>query len=356
MRQITKVALGIISAGNVLVGVGYLVCAYSPYFSPVSHPVKACLGLFFPIFIILNLCFLLFWLVCKRKYAAIPLLFFALGWGSLRDYCPFGFSREAEEGTVIKLLTYNVQGFHAEGKEEENPILQYLSGSDADIICLQEYRPGYKSSEGEIKAAMKCYPYCEITHLGGGNGLACFSRFPILSADPIPYHSLYNGSVLYRLKIGADTIILVNNHLESNKLDNNDKEKYNKLLSLPEEEKIASDGKYLLRKLADAVSIRAPQADSVAAAIRRNESPYLLACGDFNDSPISYAHRIIGKGLTDVYAKAGRGPGFTYNQNHFYFRIDHLFAGSGFHVLRCKVDRSIKASDHYPVWCLLEKQ
>jgi len=81
----------------------------------------------------------------------------------------------------------------------------------------------------------------------------------------------------------------------------------------------------------------------------------MLVCGDFNDSPLSYAHRVIGEGLCDVFVEAGAGPGFTYNQNHFYFRIDHIFATPAFRVLECKVDRSIRASDHYPVWCILER-
>lgn len=114
-----------------------------------------------------------------------------------------------------------------------------------------------------------------------------------------------------------------------------------------------NEGKHLLRKLAEAVAIRAPQADSVAQAIRRNSSRYVLVCGDFNDSPVSYAHRVIGEGLNDAFVEAGAGPGFTYNQNHLYFRIDHIFASPAFRVLECKVDRSIRASDHYPVWCIV---
>ena len=63
---------------------------------------------------------------------------------------------------------------------------------------------------------------------------------------------------------------------------------------------------------------------------------YLLVCGDFNDSPISYAHHTIGKGLTDAYREAGWGPGFSYNRNFLYFRIDHLFVNKGFKVLKCR--------------------
>lgn len=340
---------------NLLVGIGYLLCAYSPYISPVKHPVQACLGLFFPIFILLNLIFFIFWLITKRIYALVSVIFLISGWDSLRAYSPLGISRESNGGETIKLLTYNVQSFHADGTEDENPILQYLKQSNADIICLQEYAPGYKASLGKIEQVLSDYPYHQVNFLRGDYGLACYSRYPILSAQQIKYESLYNGSILYKLKIGNDTVTLINNHLESNKLDANDRKIYNDLLTSPREEEVSTGGKYLLRKLADAVAIRALQADSIAAAIRRHASRYTLVCGDFNDSPISYAHRVIGKGLTDIYVKAGFGPGFTYNQNHFYFRIDHLFSSAAFRILSCKVDHSIQSSDHYPVWCLLEK-
>lgn len=39
---------GVFILGNLVVGTGFLCCAYSPLVSPVAHPVLACAGLFFP--------------------------------------------------------------------------------------------------------------------------------------------------------------------------------------------------------------------------------------------------------------------------------------------------------------------
>lgn len=39
---------GVFILGNLIVGTGFLCCAYSPLVSPVAHPVLACAGLFFP--------------------------------------------------------------------------------------------------------------------------------------------------------------------------------------------------------------------------------------------------------------------------------------------------------------------
>jgi endonuclease/exonuclease/phosphatase family metal-dependent hydrolase len=219
------------------------------------------------------------------------------------------------------------------------------------MVCLQEYL----WDEQKTKKVFPMYPYRRLLKASNGNGMACLSRFPILSVKQISYVSGNNASFLLKLKMKEDTLSLVCNHLESNKLDAHDKEVYEGLLKSPEEQNVKSDSKYLLHKLADAVAIRGPQADSVAQAISRQSGKYLLVCGDFNDSPISYAHHTIGKGLTDAYREAGWGPGFSYNRNFLYFRIDHLFVNKGFKVLKCRVDNSISASDHYPLWCLVEK-
>lgn len=359
MKIVKHFILTILALSNGLIGIAFLVCAYSPYISPVEHPVGACAGLFFPIFMCLNLAFCFVWLCLKPWGVCLPLLFFAAAWNSLRIYFPVGSIKEGTPGAKnLKFLTYNTQGIAAGEKGEtdgENPVLAYLRKSGADIICLQEFMPGAHASKAQIKEALAAYPYSKTTRTEGGDILACYSRYPILSEERIAYASQFNGSVMYRLKVDEDTIVVINNHLESNKLDSYDKKVYNDILKSPTEGNVKSESKYLLRKLADAGALRGPQADSVAQAIRRNRSRYMLVCGDFNDSPLSYAHRVIGEGLCDVFVEAGAGPGFTYNQNHFYFRIDHIFATPAFRVLECKVDRSIRASDHYPVWCIVER-
>lgn len=358
MRKIGCLVRWVLFTLNILVAIGFLISAYSPYISPVSHPLWACAGLFFPFLFLANLLFIFVWVCIKWQYAFFSLLVLVAGWSSIWNYCPLGSEEKPEGGEVIKLLTYNTQDIALTkeyDKQEGNPVLNYLRDSDADIICLQEFNPSAKVKQKEIDRALACYPY-HVRVKGEGPGrLACYSRYPILSAETIDYKTESNASILYRLKFGNDTLVLINNHLESNKLDAHDKTVYNDILKSPREKNIKNGGKHLFHKIAKVVAVRAPQADSVAQAIAVNRTRYMLVCGDFNDSPISYAHRVVGQGLNDVYRKAGRGPGFTYYENRFYFRIDHIFASDAFRILECKIDRSINTSDHYPVCCLLEK-
>ena len=336
---------------NLFVGAGFLLCAYSQFLSPVAHPVLSCAGLFFPFFLLLDVLFVVFWFFVRWKFCLFPLLFLLAGWGSVRAYIPWGDKEEPAGKETLKFLTYNVMGMPAEKGDTLNPIVEYIRKSDADVVCLQEY-PIY---DEKIRKTLSFYPYIRTFTAAGWNGMACLSRFPILSVERIGYESVSNGSFILRLKMDRDTLTVICNHLESNKLDARDKQVYEDILKSPDEEKVKSGGKYLLGKLAAAAAIRAPQADSVSRTIVENRSRYMLVCGDFNDSPLSYAHRVIGKGLHDAYMEGGRGPGFSYNRNFLYFRIDHIMVSDGFKVLDADVDNSISVSDHYPLWCVVEK-
>lgn len=242
-------------------------------------------------------------------------------------------------------------------KENPNEIIEYLQQSDADIICLQEYITGANLKKKEIDRALSAYPYKHFYKIANGiNGLGCYSRYPILSATPVDYQSKANGSMVYVLKVKDDTLTIINNHLESNKLTLDDRTTYMEMIKEPEADKVKEGSKRLISKLADAVPIRAAQADTIARIIRNRTTPSIIVCGDFNTSPFSYAHRIIANGLHDAFTQSGCGFGVSYNKNGFYFRIDHILISPDLRSYQCTVDKSIKHSDHYPIWCYISKK
>ena len=364
MKHIGKVFTYLILAVNAFfVGI-LLLTAYSPYIHPVVHPVESCMGLTFPIFLVINLCFLIFWLMVRYKFALLPILGFAFCYPQIRTYFPINIhTSDIPEGS-IKILSYNIMSFGNMEKENgKNPVLEYIRANNADIVCLQEHNVSSTAkihlNAKEVEKGMKAYPYRHIQRVGkeiSNNRIAIYSKYPILSARELQYESSYNGSAIYELKVNGDTITLINNHLESNKLTKEDKVVYEEMLKDPNAHKVKSGTRHLVGKLAEASAIRSKQADVIAAEIAKSRHPYIIACGDFNDTAISYTHRVIAENLDDAFTESGQGLGISYNQNKFYFRIDNILISKNLKAYNCTVDRSIKDSDHYPIWCYITKR
>jgi len=147
---------------------------------------------------------------------------------------------------------------------------------------------------------------------------------------------------------------VVNNHLESFKLTAEDRSKYTDMITNANFESFEEFSGALQQKLGQAFRIRAKQSETIAAEIRKENGYYTIVCGDFNDTPLSYARNTLKGSLIDAYEESGTGFGISYNQNYFYFRIDHILHSITMDASNCCVDTSIKLSDHYPIYCYLK--
>nr|WP_321374209.1 endonuclease/exonuclease/phosphatase family protein [uncultured Bacteroides sp.] len=363
MKHLGKALIYAIVAVNMLFVGLLLFSAYSPWLiNPTVHPVLSCFGLILPVFLLINFCFLIFWIFTYPKLALISALGFILCFGQIRTYIPINSRTDKIPGYCIKVLSYNVMGFNKLKKHTQtdpNLILEYILKKNPDIICLQEFQFSSDKShltEKGINSALSDYPYHKKTNVsavGNGNWVACYSKFPILSSRLIKYKSTYNGSVIYELLIKEDTVTVINNHLESNKLTKEDKDVYVDMIKEPEAGKVKRGVRHLVKKLAEASAIRSLQAKAVSKEIAASKHRSMIVCGDFNDTPISYAHRVIAQDLDDAFTQSGRGLGISYNQHMFYFRIDNILISKNLTAYNCTVDNSIKESDHYPIWCYI---
>ena len=360
MKFIGKILALVLLGINALVVLLMLVSAYSPYIDPYLHPMWSCSGLLFPVFLLANFLFLCFWAIVYWRYAFFPLVAFFCCWGSIRTYFPINFSQDEAPENAIKILSYNTCAFgnrEKHTKAKPNRTLSYLQESDADIICLQEYIVGGKLKKKDVDYALRKYPYRHYHKLGKSNsrnGLGCYSKYPILSVTPIKYNSVGNGSVAYQIKVGNDTLLVINNHLETNRISESDVDIYNNDVIESRDGKKMSSGMWkLMKKMAAAIKIRAKQAEAVAEHAEGFQGKGVVFCGDLNDTPISYAHRMMSEGMKDAYTESGNGPGFSYNQHRMFFRIDHILLSKNLKAYYCTVDNSIDASDHYPIWCYI---
>lgn len=363
MKIFTNVFSAILLVITFITLILLIISAYSSYLDPEIYPILSNAGMGFPIILILHTLLFVFLLFVKKIYAIFSFIGFVAVWCQFNIYMPINRHITPPENS-IKFLSYNIMNFNGLKKDSqgENSILNYLVNSKADIICLQEYAETNNKNlltKKEIKEALKEYPYSSISTVGdkgSNNQLACFSKFPIKSAKKVAYSSAYNGSIAYIIHIEGEDFLIINNHFESNKITKEDRIAYERLIKGKEKDKMLDDTKGLASKIIDASVIRKHQADSVVNLINKSSFTHTIACGDFNDSPLSYTNRVLEEYLTNAYVSSGRGLGISYNQNKFYFRIDNILVSDNLKAYNCTVDKSIKTSDHYPIWCYIAKQ
>lgn len=360
IKQLKTLTINIFAGANVATVLLMLLAGYSDRINPASYPLLSNLGMTFPIFLLVNLLFIFFWLTFKWRKLWIPIVGYLLAYPPLTLYMPMNTSQELPEGT-IKFLSYNVCSYTGIDNYKDNEgfdtIYHYLARQDADIVCLQEDVDTWRRYV--FHRYQKIYPYNDTIFFNTKseyfNGMGIHSRYPILKRERIEYQSRANGSVAWYVKVGDDTIIVINNHLETTHLTLEDRERYEEILKgRMRRDTVTEESKQILVKLGQANAIRAIGADAVHRYVEQHSQYPIIVCGDFNDNPISYSRHVIAKGLTDCFAEAGRGVGLSYNRKGFYFRIDHILCSSHFTPYNCQVDDEIDASDHYPIYCWLK--
>jgi endonuclease/exonuclease/phosphatase family metal-dependent hydrolase len=357
MKAFWKILHSFILTINVAVVLLLIVCGYAYKIKP-EFSLSSFLGYGFPVLALINIFFVFYWLFRMKIWILVPLFGIAITYGSYRAWFPLNFNSEQLPEKTIKVLSYNVMYFSYKLKDqpgEGHPILDYIRESGADIVCLQEAGPEFidkTKRDPVVRKALKEYPYIFSGAQENRFSVVLLSKYPVLHSERIEYASQSNSSFLYDLKIGEDTIRLINNHLESNKLNKDEKNKYTDLLTNRESEQLSVVAEVLGSKVGNATVIRASQADAVSRAVM--ESPHkVIVCGDFNDVPGSYAYRTVRKGLKDTWIERGQGWGNTFHENLFLFRIDFILHSPQIKAHRVKVDK-VRISDHYPIWANLE--
>lgn len=358
-----------------VVGLLLIVSAYSEWISPQTWMIASFAGIAFGVLLILSLAWGVV-LILTRRWRSLTALIIAqlLVFPTAWRYSPLHLTggpeplTQTEDGRNIehiermKVMTYNtcLMG-HAKlsDKKTDIPVLDEVLRSGADIVCLQEYSYS-ASSKGhsleELKSRLKgTYPHQDFTPYSYNrrSGLAIASKYPITKIDRIDHQKKgYIAAMYYQLQTGSRTIGVVNMHLQSNKLSKEDRLLYDEMIGHFEADSLQRIRKGLLHSLAVAWRQRAKEAEMIAQYLEANhpaDMP-LLVCGDMNDTPVSYCNHTLRRlGLVDTWQETGFGPGITYSEHRFWFRIDHLLHSKGLHALNMTVRKDIQHSDHYPV-------
>lgn len=337
----------------------------SPYISPDIFFFPAFIGLAFPYIFLATLILFLFILFRKyKKHIFIILPFVLYGVYISCNYFKVGFfNSKPTNNKTIKVMSYNVRLFDLynwkNNLHEKNKIFKLLEKENPAILCLQEY---YYQNDGKFSttdtlikflSAKNIHEYFPVVNEEKYFfGIATLTKFPIVNKGKITFEGTSNMSIYTDILLWGDTVRIYNNHLESVRLGKEDYNFINKF-DFNIDNKEVNDSKNIIRRLKNAFKKRAKQADIIAEHIASCPYP-VIVCGDFNDTPDSYAYKTICNSLVDSYCESGSGIGSTYNGKIPFLRIDYILHSSKFNAYNFKVGKD-DLSDHFPVTCLLGK-
>lgn len=347
-----------------------LVSLLISYLSPFVHPNTIwwlpLFGLAFPVVFWVNIiCFTILLFFKKGKLKWLILVAIILGIPLNTRYIAIGGEKkEKSNQTSFQLMSYNVRLFDKYqwiGDDLFTPsdsILALFKKEKPAILCLQEYLIDQTANPLITTKAIQ-----ETNDFGYVHerivqeerdvqfGLATYSKFPIINKGNVFNSEEQDQFCIYSdILIGNDTIRVYNIHLQSIRFQKDDYQVVSTNDQIVEErlERL----KNMLRKVKNAYAPRVLQAEKIIAHI--NSSPYpVIACGDFNDTPLSYVYHIFSQQLDDTFRKSSFGAGRTYAGKIPAGRIDYIFASSVFRPINFSIQKET-LSDHFAIMTKLE--
>lgn len=343
---------------SVIFSITYIGAYLSVHISPETFWFVAFLGFIFPYIAIVNFLFVVYWLIRRKRIFIFSLLVFLSGIPYLTDVFQVSFSHNKEEGS-IKFLSYNVRVFNLydwkNNVSMKDSIIDLIDKENADILCLQEYfyDESHKFPTTEILTDSVHFKYFHDAYTyKSANihnfGIATFSHFPIVGEGEIRFPETNNICIYTDIKIKEDTIRVYNNHLQSVHFVKIDYETIDSL-GLKIDSTQISGLKGIFKKLKSSFVKRANQTDLISESIKKSPYP-VVVCGDFNDTPVSYAYHKLSENLKDAFCESGNGIGSTYIGRFPFLRIDFILHSKDITSSDFRVHNQ-KYSDHFPISC-----
>jgi endonuclease/exonuclease/phosphatase family metal-dependent hydrolase len=351
---------------NHLAAIALLISYLAPHVSPENFWFIAFFGLAYPILVVVNILFILYWTIQLKKRGIYSFIIIIAGFSNLHHYVQLTLKNNPDNSKkIIKVMSYNVKVFDlynwSHNIETRNKMFQLINNELPDIACFQEYYHRDSSKYANTDSLMKLanFKYCDTVYTTSDKyhqhfGIAIFSFYPIINKGKIDFGYRSNNICIYSdIVLGKDTVRVYNMHLQSIAFSPDDY-KYIDNLQKDVETEDMQHSKNILKRLKRAFVKRAKQAELIEASIA--SSPYaVIVCGDFNDTPGSYAYNTIASKLNDSFVESGNGFGRSYVGAFPSFRIDYILHSNQFKAYNFKTIRE-ELSDHFPVVTYLEKQ
>lgn len=331
---------------NVLVAVVLLLSYVSPIVDPMEFWPLSFFGLFYPVFLTINLIFLVYWLISKPSRSWLSIVSILIGWNQLMSFANFSSSTNNNSPHVINVMSYNIQNAgwaYSRDREKRNirsaEFIEFLKGhDDVDVLCTQE--TGFFGREIIEKAFKNRYK-----HKLEKKGATLWSKYPMGNQGQIDFGTNTNSCVWADIIFAADTIRVYSIHLYSNNISRDAAEVLDNA-NLNEKETWSGIGG-ILNKYKKANIKRSEQAKKVKEHMSKSPYPVLIA-GDFNDPPSSFTYSTLSESMSDAFCVKGLGISSTYGGRIPFLRIDYIMSDQSFEVLNYNLIKN-EYSDHYPI-------
>lgn len=352
---------GLLTLLTLVVGLTMAVTYLVPYVDPSGAWAMPVLGLAAPATYLATLVLALYWIIRWRwRRAGTMLALVAVGFFHVPLFWhpvlrrSFGEETERYDRRSFKVMSYNVRMFYGDdGRNSASGVAELILEHKPDIVCLQEYNARL-AEESEAISLLEEYEstgYGRASHDSlTGAQMVILSKYRILRSGVVlsPDNAIWAD-----LLVDEDTVRVYNNHLRSTNINSSDNAYITSRSFFSDE---ARDDRFrsMARRLRASSVSRAAQVDSIACEVAGG--PRLrIVCGDFNDTPASYAYRAMARGLDDAFARCGSGYSYTYRGFFNTLRIDFVLSSREFDPLSYEVPEATW-SDHLPVVVRLLKR
>lgn len=341
---------------------------YAAFVHPAVFILVPFLSLCFPVFLLLNLLWLIvFALTFQYRKLFIALIIQLFFFTDIKKFYNISFSNYQPTENTLSVMSFNVKLFDLYNWQNNHltreKIFEYLKKHPADVMCFQEFYTSEDSNDfNNLKELQRIFPeyyfhyeYFVTLRKNDHWGLLTMSKYPIVKKFVIHFNNAKNNGCLYTdILFNHDTIRVFNLHLQSFSLYKKRKWKPNQPpdnSNFFEALDSTAKGMNFFEKIYHNSILKAEQTESILKITEQCSYPTIVA-GDFNDLAYSYIMRKIKSNhFTDAFIEKGNGFGITYHDKIF-LRIDYIFHDKNFQTLDF-ITQNNKAtkhiSDHYPI-------
>ena len=285
------------------------------------------------------------WIITFKRYFWSNIFIILLGWGQLNALINIE-GKASDTEADFKVMSYNVRLFNVyewiDNKNVKSDIVDFINIEQPNILCLQEFY-----APNELPNIELPYQHIGLQSQKKQWRMATYSRLPIIEKGTVSIKGERKNNVCIYSNIvtKTDTIRVYNIHLASNWFSQTD---YSFMQNPTlETEELKKNVLSIGERLKNSFAKRAEQVHAIKAHI--NKSPYpVILCGDFNDTPNSYAYQQLAHGLKDAFVEKGIGLGRSYNGKFPSLRIDYILCSPELNIHSFET-KGVKLSDHYPI-------